>query len=423
MYKLYVRDAYLNRVAEIDDYQSLTLMMKYNDVSKWVLTLPTNSIAAREILKYQAGIVVVRDGITIFSGPVAVRSRTWNEEGDTLQVEGYDDTVWLERRVGYANPSEHPSGANNTFFPFFPLRFPSTEPTVYDIRKGKAETIMKEFVYYNFGPGALPERRVSGLTVQEDLKRGKTVTGKGRFQPVLDMQKSLALSGGDLGFRVVQVGKSLEFQVYDPTDKTQTAIFSPLLNNLKGFEYSIEDSETNYVIVGGDGEGKSRLFIEGGSSSIAKYGRFESFLDKGDSADVEELQQAIDEELAEKAEKMSLSIYPIDTEQLAFGRDYGLGDKVSIVITQPNELITYEDIHYFISEYQTITVQTKRMKEIQEKIEVISDVVREISISITPDGEEIIPTIGTPESLSRKVPKIFRDIKNLKKRISKWERR
>jgi hypothetical protein len=59
-----------------------------------------------------------------------------------------------------------------------------------------------------------------------------------------------------------------------------------------------------------------------------------------------------------KRNKIVLTLQPIDTPQLAFGRDYGLGDKVSIVLTQPNEVIDIETLYYFISAYQTVPVQS-----------------------------------------------------------------
>jgi hypothetical protein len=97
----------------------------------------------------------------------------------------------------------------------------------------------------------------------------------------------------------------------------------------------------------------------------------------------------MDEELTNKAEQNSFNFTPIDTPQLAFGRDYGLGDKVSIVLTQPNERIDIETLYYFISAYQTVPVENEKIRKIQEKLDVIQDIVREVKISITPEGESV----------------------------------
>ncbi|MBT2656612.1 siphovirus ReqiPepy6 Gp37-like family protein [Bacillus sp. ISL-18] len=396
-YKLYVRDQYLNRVAEIDDYQSLEMVLKYNSYGTWVLNLPTNCKAAKEIIKSKSGIVVINDGKVIFSGLATKKNRKWNANEDKLQISGVDDSIWLLRRLVYPEPNGQ-----------FTLKD-------YDVRTGLAESIIKQYVSFNLGSRARLERQIPNFVIEEDIGLGKKVTGNGRFETLLDLSTSLALAGGDLGFRTIQVNKSLEFQVYQPEDKTKTAIFSPLLGNLSEFEYTSEDPETNYVIVGGGGEGKARITLQNGdSASITEYGRIESFVDQRNTTDQAELTQSLNQELTEKSIKNSLSITPIETESLSFGRDYNLGDKVSIIITQPNEVVEVDTIYYFLSDYQ--------IRKTQEKLQVIQDVVREIKLTIDQNGVSINPTIGTPESLSSQGLGIFKKMKKLTKRVSHLER-
>src|SRR5207237_1355853 len=131
--------------------------------------------------------------------------------------------------------------------------------------------------------------------------------------------------------------------IYQPADKTRSAFFSPLLGNLSSFDYSNDDPEANMVIAGGGGEGTARIIQwKADNDSIVKHWRIETFVDKRETTDLNELNQALDEELTNKTEKNSFNFTPIDTPQLAFNRDYGLGDKVSIVLTQPNEVIEKE---------------------------------------------------------------------------------
>lgn len=404
-YKLYVRDQDFNRVAEIEDYQSLEMFPRFNSPGTWILDLPTDCEAASEIIKPKAGIIVVRDGKTILSGPVTSRKRKWNANEDKITVSGYDDLIYLMRSLAYPT--------NGAF-----------TDDAYDIRTGSAETIMKQYIEANIGVNARSERKVPGLVVEANKGLGATVTGRARFHNLIELFTSVALAGGDIGFRIVQVGNNLEFQVYQPLDKTKEVFFSPLLGNLLDFEYTSNDPEANYVIVGGGGEGTARILLErGDSGSISKYGRIESFIDRRDTTDNAELLQAMAEELANKAEKTSLSISPIDTESLAFGRDYNLGDKVSIVLTQPNEVVEIDTIYYFISAYQTLPIDHERVKKIQEKLEVIRDVVREIKISITPTGESITPLIGTPDSFAHPILGIFDKFKKIQRRVSNLERR
>lgn len=404
MYQLYVRDENFNRIEPIEDYTNLDLIPRFNGVGSWVLDLPTDSRAAKEIIKSKVGIVVVKDGKTLMSGPVTGRKRTWNSNEDKLTIAGSDDNIWLNRRLTY------PDIAGNF------------AASAYDIRRGVAETIMKQFVYVNAGPGALPERRI--LSVESDRGVGKSITGKARFNNLLEFLQALALAGGDIGFKVVQVNRQLEFQVYQPADKTMSAFFSPLLGNLIDFEYTLDDPETNFTIVGGGGQGADRILKQrGDSASISEYGRMESFIDRRDTTETDELEQSMSEELAGKANKTSLSISPIDTDMLAFGRDYNLGDKVSVVLTRPNEVVTTETLHYFLSAYQTAAVDIERVRKVQEKLQVIKDVVREIKITITPEGESISPVVGTPESTSNSILGIYKKMSNFTKRLSNLERR
>lgn len=407
MYKIYVRDQYLNRVAEVDDYQSLELIPRFNSPGAWVMELPTDCFAAKELLKIKAGIVVVRNGKTILSGPVTGRRRNWNKDGDRLTINGKDDLLHLFRNLAYPVPLGPPYTSN-----------------AYDVRTGAAETVMKQYVEANIGANARQERRISNLFVAANQGQGKNVTGRARFHNLGEMFASLALAGGDIGFRIVQVGKNLEFQVYQPTDKSKEVLFSPLLGNLQSFEYYTEDPEANYVIVGGGGEGTSRILLEKGDSiSISNVSRIESFIDRRDTTDTTELQQAMDEELQQKAQKVGLSISPIDSDSFSFGRDYQLGDRVSVVLTQANEVVDEEEIHYFIAAYQTGSEMTTRVRTIQEKLEVISDVVREIKITVTPEGERITPVIGTPETITNPMIGIFNRMKKMSKRVGNLERR
>jgi ribose 1,5-bisphosphokinase PhnN len=405
MYNLFIRDSNFNRIGEITDFKKLDLIPRFNAVGAFALDIPANCQAARELIKDKAGIIVKKDGITVFSGTVTGRKRSFDSSMDTMTLSGKDDIAFLANRLVYPVPS----GA-----------FSSSD---YDIRTGNAETIIKQYVDVNAGPSApITDRRV--LSLEVDNGKGSIVTGRARFHNLLEFLSSLALSGGGLGFRVIQVDNVLEFQVYQPSDKTRSAFFSPLLGNLSAFDYSNDNPEANMVIVGGSGEGKDRIITwKQDNSSIVKYGRIESFVDKRDTSDVTELNQSIDEELTSKAEKNTFNFTPIDTPQLAFGRDYGLGDKVSILITQPNEIVEQETLSYFISLYQSGYEDIIRIRNIQEKLEVIQDIVREVKISITPEGDTISPVVGTSDSNNNAILGIFDKMKKITKRVCNLERR
>lgn len=373
--KLYVRNSALERVAEIDEFGSLDAVIRFNGASTWVLDCPIE-VAAKG-LTFGGGIVVERaeDDAPLFSGPLSTSERKRDDKGDQLLVGGVDDTAWLARRLAYPVPAGPPYSTS-----------------VSDVRAGAAETVIRQYVNVNLGPGAVAARRVAGLALAADQGRGSQVTGRARFDKLLPFLQGLAVAGGDLGFKVVQAGAGLEFQVYVPQDRRESAVFSPELGNLSSYSYSLEGADANYFIAGGTGEGTARTFVErGDSESIVTFGRIEDFLDHRNTAVVDELQQEITDEIAKRAEKVGLSLAPIDTDSVAFGRDWGLGDRVSVDIDG-------------------------------ERIE---DVVREVHLKLTSQGGlEVFPTIGNPGTTDpNRRMEVMRLLAWLRERVSNLERR
>ena len=372
-YRILVRDAARNRVAEVDDFDHFEAVLRFNAVSSWTLELPNDTDAADSLRLDGAGLIVERDGAVLLSGPVKRRDRRWDETEDVLEVSGRDDTVVLAERL--APPV--PGGPPYTAFEF-------------DVRTGAAETVMRQYVDLNAGPGAITVRRVPGLTLAADGARGTAVTGRARFTPLLELLQSLALAGGDLGFRVVQVGLNREFQVYAPADRTGTVVFSPDFGNLSGFDYAEAAAEGNYVYAGDRAEGTARVFVEGeDAASITRWGRIETFLDRRDTTNTTEIGQAISEELSQRASTVELSLSPTDVEGMRFLVDYGLGDKVTALI----DGVALEQL------------------------------VREVSVSLTADAGEVISpvVIGTPGlDLSTD---LFARLAAAQRRIGRLERR
>lgn len=389
-YEIYLRDANLQRVAEVDHFAKLELVLRFDDVSTWALDAPAGGVAARNAVAGN-GIIVRRDGETILSGPIRPQRRVWAEDRSMATLAGPDDTVFVHDRLALPVPSGPPYTAAE-----------------HDVRTGVASTVMLAYVHANAALGASVPRRAPFLQVATDPLIGATVTGRARFVNLLELLQSLALSGGDLGFRVVQLGFSqvLEFQVYQPVDRTASAIFSPLLGTLRGFEYAVDPPEANHVIVGGGGEGTARLFVEAGdSASIVTWGRIEQFRDRRDTTDAAELAQTAAEELEEKAIKTSLGLTPIDTEALAFGTDYGLGDRVTVVITDDSDVVD----------------------PVLEPLVTTQELVRGVRITVTEEGETVEPIIGTPDaqnpSARATVLRIFGRQRAVAERLSRLERR
>lgn len=348
VYELFARDANLDRVAQIDDFTSAELVLRHNRPGSWrVNGIPASGVGAR--FTPGAGIVVHRDGTAILSGPVTLPARRWSAAEDHVNPEGVGDLIHLWDRIA------HPSPADGNF---------ATQ--AYDVRTDVCETVLHEYVNVNAGPGALTARRATGLTLGTDNGAGASVTGRARLQILGDFLAGLAIAGGDLGFQIVQSGSGIVFSVTTTTDKSDTVVFSAELGNLLEYAYDQRAPEASYVYVGGGGEGAARTFREGGdSAATARWGRrIERFVDQRQTTVTAELDQARDENLATAAEQTTLVLTPTETGSMAYGVDYGLGDRVSAVV-------------------DGVAVDL---------------VVREVRITLDGDGETVTPVLATPQA-------------------------
>lgn len=369
MIRLYARSSTLGRLGELDGWSSLECLLRFNGVSSFVLGLSGGTRDAALLAQAQ-GIVVVRDGLTLLSGPITHRGAKQAGASSELTFAGSDDSVWLSRRLAVPVPAGPPYSA-----------------AAYDVRSGPAETVIRAYVDANLGPGAIAARRLAGLTLPASQGRGTTVRGDARFDNLLTLLQSLALVGGTR-FRIVQVGAGLELEQSLPADRTATAQFSLGLGNLRGYDYSATDPTATYAYVGGQGEGTARTILEG--SAATPPFRAEVFIDQRDSNDTAALEQSRSEALLEGQATTSLSLQPIDLPSLTFGRDYGLGDRVSVLV-----------------EGRTIR-----------------DVVREVKLVFTAEaGESLEPVVGTPGASSPDVPELFSQLSRQADRLSHLERR
>lgn len=320
-YTVVVRNAALQRVGKLGRLTSLNVTARYNDVGSWSLTIPLGSAQA-SLFTQTAGVIIHygdETGPVLMSGPVWQIEEEWNEQNPgagTLVVTGKSDEKVIAERLAYQVPTSVAT---------------SQSASEYDRQTGVGETVIKSYVNRNAGPGALLARRVAGLTIETDAARGSTVKGSARMTPLADLITPLALSAG-LGWRVVQVGTGLEFQIYAPTDRTATARFSPELRNLGSFKRTRTAPSVTAAVVGGQGDGTARTFVENiDTTAQTAWGtRAELFIDRRDTADAVELAQAATEALVESGPQTGLALATVDNAQLVFGTNYGLGDRVTV---------------------------------------------------------------------------------------------
>ncbi|MFF9003672.1 siphovirus ReqiPepy6 Gp37-like family protein [Streptomyces achromogenes] len=381
--RVYVRDANLNRIGQISEYTSLTVIPRHNAVGAYTLEISADSDKAPLLVEGNGLIIRTADEETVMSGPIRTVdwSRSSSDAGSgKLTVGGVDDTTLLSQYTCWPTPT---------------AAIGSQTDSVYKIAAQKAETAMRTLVNVNAGPGALASRKNPSLTLAADGLRGPTITRQiNQFDNLLTTIQDIANTAG-LGFRVTQVGTSLEFQVYTPTVRPN-ARFSFALGNLTDASYSTTPPTCTRAIV-----------VAGGSPSprVCKtYDRtdpvfptlvIEQFVDLTgvDSASVDlaaQMDQAGAEALTNGSGQGSLSISPIDIPQLCYGRDYQVGDTVSADVRG----------HWY------------------------TDVVREVSLTCTAsDGWKVTATVGGSATGTSTVARIYAYIAQVKKDVTRLKTR
>jgi hypothetical protein len=363
-WELYVTDRNGIRIAQVDPYESAEVIARVNDVSTWQVALPTDTEAGQVFVTDSfARLEIVLDHAVWRSGPVSHLQRTVDVDGDWLQVTGVDDTVWLARRNAHPQPG---SAA------------PPYSTTAFDVHTGQLSTVLAELVRVNAGPSAVPARRVAGLLVPVPAPLGPNVTVSARWQNLLTLMQDTARPSGMI-FDVVD----LSFRAYMPTNRG--AVFSAGLETLAGWVMTAEAANANKIVVAGAGTGAARLIRESSNAtSVATWGLAEQFIDRRDTSDTAELDKAAAEGLAAGIPPTTVVFTPLDTEGQAFGRDWSLGD--------------------------IVTVKAGGLTVI--------DQIREIHVTLDGDGATIIPSVGAPAGDLA----LFRELAGLDRRVRQLER-
>lgn len=321
--RVYVRDTALRRIGQVADYTSLTVIPRHNAVGAYTMEISADSDKTGLLVEGNGLIIRTAAGETVMSGPI--RTVDWQRSSSDggsgkLTVSGVDDTELLARHTCWPNPT---------------AAIGSQTAPVYKIAGVVAETAMRQLVNLNAGPGALTARRNPLLTLAADAGRGPAVTRQvNQFDNLLTVLADIAAPAG-LGFRVAQTGTALEFRVYAPVDRTQTARFSFRLGNLSDASYATTPPAcTRALVVAGGGSSPRVCKSYDRTDPLFPALVIEQFVDLTgvDTASVDlaaQMDQAAQEALAGGAGQGSLSIAPIDIPRLRYGRDYNVGDTVA----------------------------------------------------------------------------------------------
>jgi hypothetical protein len=332
-------------------WSSLDVTLKFNEPSTGMLTAPGYDWI-RDQFRPGARVVVLRNGQTLIAGPV--EKTLWERSDDGDNAGAGNLTVNFSDFISLiASRQTYPDGA----------LAPSAQVLDNWTWSGNAESALRTLVNWNAGPSALPDRQIPQLLLGATAGVGTSVTAAAeRMEPMGDVMRRIAVAGGNIGFRTeLTPANQVEFQVYQPPDLSQEAIFGFGYGSLKYIAFEQTAPTANAAIVGGQGEGADRLLIERNNSASAEaWDRREVLVSRPGNDPTADLEADGDAALADGAETIRVATSVADTPFLSYG-DYHIGSIVSVE-TWPGSMLTdmVVTVHFQVSagagEYVSATV-------------------------------------------------------------------
>ncbi|MCG0062232.1 siphovirus ReqiPepy6 Gp37-like family protein [Streptomyces tricolor] len=364
------------------DWSNLDVTLSFNEPGSGSVDL----VAHAEVMaQLQPGnrIMVIRDGQVWMAGPMEVpQDYSWGIAGDGEPPPGKVTVTFTDDLALPAGYLTWPSPGSAW----------SAQPgTSRKITATNAELIIRTLVNENCGPGARPDRRIPNFALGPVAGVGTTVSVDTRLERLLDPCRRVATDGGGLGIRTRQVGSQILFEVYQPADRTATARFSTGLGNLRAFTFKRSAPTVTHALVTGADNAVPRPYVEvADTTAAASWWRVEQLVDSSaDSNDNGALTQEGKQALAEGAAPVELATVTVDTEDLCAGRDFGLGDRVTVALPTGLE---------------------------------VKDLVRSIRLQASPqDGETVTSLIGSPDATTD--PQMVRLVRELGRRLGRIEAR
>ncbi len=362
-----------------------------------------------QLLQRGGGIAIWQDDVTeypVLSGQIESFQRYWTVEQHTgpgsIYVGGKCDNKLAYSRLAFPEPT----------------RPVSEQYTGRDTRRasGPAGQALWWELDRSLGPRALPDRQVAGVEIGDNPATGQTVSDSLRYD-LLGPKFEDWCNLKNIGYRLVYDpnAPSIRLHFYTPEDKSKTVRFSAELGNLRQYIWTLSAPTVTRAIVACQGEGKERyVYQQVDTAAEAEWGvQIEQFVDRRDlplktdpatgnpvksktdvtNTEFEEAKKAVieaaDTVLKEGERNGNFQIYPIDTDQVKFGRDYFVGDIVTVAVDG--------------EEY--------------------SDIVREVTITVEEGGKvaEVSPKIG--EQGSGEPLNLYTHVFEMRERLRKLEAR
>lgn len=414
-------DVFHRRIGQIDTYLSLDVIARFNDVGSWSIRL-LDETDQGDLLQPGNGVVIWYEGLTnmpVMSGPIRQIDRSWSDTDSgpgTITVSGVDHNTLFAEHICLPDP------ANGLTLPDSGGLNGNRQTVAWygDNTPQSLERLIYSLAYYNFGAGNTAGRTIKGLTIPSPSSWPSATdyprtTYQLRFEAVLEALRTRTDVSVDAGGNPVPVGwwwswdratETVKLETYRPfNDPTmgKSVRFSQEIGNLKSYSYSLIAPKADWFLLGLDQDTSDKpetqnlyiadqraqdidwhvsaeVYSEHTDVSLFKRDADGAIIIGTDSKpepNTDAINTAIAADAANNGPIGSLSIEPIDSVGCQFGRDYWLGDLVTIVISGTE----------------------------------ITDVLREVHLQEDVNGAVITPTIGTQDA--SQTPQLYSEIRKI----------
>lgn len=306
------------------------------------------------------GIALFRDGVQQFEGPITARQLDWDATQGRPQItfECVSDKQDLADRIVFPDPLRR-----------------ADDQTVNDYwtRSGlPASTVMWQMISDQAGPTCFPDRQASGLVMGADPGVGAVRSYQFRNDNLMTaLAQVSAVSGADLGLRTNVLGGRKVIDIVTPRDLSSSVKFAADMRNLVQITYRETAPTATDGVVGGAGALHTRVqgYVKTASAMALSWGRrIFSYIDSPSATDGTQLAQQAQDTLDQGPPTVSLTVVLTDSQAAIYGKDWGLGDRVTVFVGLPGD----------------------------RQVGTVIDVIRQIAITVDNAGKEVIqPAIGS----------------------------
>jgi hypothetical protein len=297
LFQLDLYDA--NRVwkAPVGAFVSVEGAIKHDDISEFEFTVKANHQRLDRMLTPGTRVKLRLRGEKIAEGPIRTHAGEGPGTATTYTFGVEDNFRILKNFLVY----QVPGGTM------------AQQATAYNwTQTGNIETVFKNMVSLNLGT-----RSVEPIIIAPNLGRGGTITSSARMATVFNEMFPLLESKG-LGAKVDASPAGLTVDVFAPG--TYPNKLSTQSRIIRKWKYKLEAPDVTNVVVGGQGQGTARVFIErqDAARSILWGDRMEVFRDARDAPALATLQERGDETLFDGAGSTSLQVVLSETNDFKF---------------------------------------------------------------------------------------------------------